>query len=47
MVIAHPREIEFLRERWGHVIDHDPYYNPNLTRKGEGTGLDMEPTRAV
>jgi GT2 family glycosyltransferase len=47
VVIAHPREIEFLRERWGHVIEHDPYYNPNLTRKGEGTGLDMEPTRAV
>ncbi len=47
VVIAHPREIEFLRERWGHVIDHDPYYNPNLTRKGEGTHLDMEATSAV
>ena len=47
VVIAHPREIEFLRQRWGHVIDHDPYYNPNLTRQGEGTHLDMAATSAV
>jgi O-antigen biosynthesis protein len=47
VVIAHPNEIAFLREHWRHVIDHDPYYNPNLTRKGEDAGLNMEAMRAV
>jgi GT2 family glycosyltransferase len=43
-VIAHPHEIGFLRDRWGHVIAHDPYYNPNLTRQGEDARLNMEIT---
>jgi GT2 family glycosyltransferase len=47
VVIAHPHEIEFLRERWGHVIDHDPYYNPNLTRQGEDARLNMDVTSAL
>ena len=47
VVIAHPHEIEFLRERWGHVIEHDPYYNPNLTRQGEDARLNMEAIGAV
>jgi O-antigen biosynthesis protein len=47
VVIAHPNEIAFLREHWRHVIDHDPYYNPNLTRKGEDADLNMEATSAV
>ena len=47
VVIAHPHEIEFLRERWGHIIDHDPYYSPNLTRQGEDARLNMEATSAV
>jgi O-antigen biosynthesis protein len=47
VVITHPNEIAFLRERWRHVIDHDPYYNPNLTRQGEDAGLNMEAMRAV
>jgi GT2 family glycosyltransferase len=46
-VIAHPHEIAFLRNRWGHIIDHDPYYNPNLTRKGEDARLDMETISAA
>jgi GT2 family glycosyltransferase len=46
-VIAHPHEIAYLRERWGHVIDHDPYYNPNLTRQGEDARLNMEPVRVA
>jgi GT2 family glycosyltransferase len=44
-VIAHPDEIGFLRNRWGHVIDHDPYYNPNLTRQGEDARLGTEAYR--
>ena len=47
VVITHPNEIAFLRERWRHVIDHDPYYNPNLTRQGEDASLNMETMRAV
>jgi O-antigen biosynthesis protein len=42
VVIAHPSEIEFLRERWGHVIDHDPYYNPNLSRQSDDARLNLE-----
>jgi GT2 family glycosyltransferase len=45
-VIAHPHEIAFLRNRWGHVIDHDPSYNPNLTRQAEDARLRMEPSDA-
>ena len=25
-------ELGEMRRRWASVIDHDPYYNPNLTR---------------
>lgn len=44
-VIAHPSEIGYLRDRWGHIIAHDPYYNPNLTRQGEDARLNMETPR--
>jgi GT2 family glycosyltransferase len=47
VVIAHPHEIGFLRERWGSVIDHDPYYNPNLTRQREDARLNMEASSAA
>jgi GT2 family glycosyltransferase len=47
IVIAHPHEIGILRERWGHIIDHDPYYNPNLTRQGEDARLDMDASSAA
>jgi GT2 family glycosyltransferase len=30
--VVNPAEIRALTERWGAVIDADPYYNPNLTR---------------
>jgi GT2 family glycosyltransferase len=46
-VIAHAHEIEYLRERWGHFIAHDPYYNPNLTRQGDDARLNMETTSAA
>lgn len=25
------KEIKYMREKWHHVLDNDPYYNPNLT----------------
>jgi GT2 family glycosyltransferase len=34
--VVNPAEVALLSERWGSVIAHDPYYNPNLTR----TALD-------
>lgn len=40
-VIADPSEIGHLRTRWGHVIDRDPFYHPNLTRRAEDFSLDM------
>ena len=47
VVLALPHEIGILRERWGHVIDHDPYYNPNLTRQREDARLNMEASSAA
>ncbi|ADB58259.1 glycosyltransferase [Archaeoglobus profundus] len=29
------REVRYMREKWGHILDNDPYYNPNLTREKE------------
>ena len=29
------REVAYMREKWGNVLDNDPYYNPNLTRDRE------------
>ena len=28
-----PLETEVMRERWPNVLEHDPYYNPNLSRE--------------
>ena len=28
-----PLETEVMRERWPEVLEHDPYYNPNLSRE--------------
>jgi GT2 family glycosyltransferase len=30
--LQNPRELALMRERWGSALDHDPYYNPNLSR---------------
>ena len=29
------KEMEVMQERWGALIDNDPFYNPNLTRQRE------------
>jgi GT2 family glycosyltransferase len=34
--VVNPDEVRLMSARWSHVIAHDPYYNPNLTR----TALD-------
>ena len=28
---ADPKEPEYMRERWGEILDNDPYYNPNFS----------------
>jgi GT2 family glycosyltransferase len=37
------REGETLRSRWGHILDNDAAYNPNLTDAGEDFGLAWPP----
>lgn len=32
-------EVEVMRARWGELLDNDPSYNPNLTRRGEPFAL--------
>ncbi len=32
-------ELEFFEKKWRRYIDHDPYYNPNLTRLFENYGF--------
>jgi GT2 family glycosyltransferase len=42
------RELEMLRRRWGRTLLADPYYNPNLTRRGEPyAGLALPPAPAT
>ncbi len=31
-------ELDFIEKKWGRYINHDPYYNPNLTRLFENYG---------
>ena len=35
------REVKYMREKWGHILDNDPYYNPNLTREREDFSIDV------
>jgi len=36
------KEIEYVRKKWGHVIDKgDPYYNPNLTLEKEDFSIKI------
>jgi GT2 family glycosyltransferase len=39
--IAHQSEIDYMKARWSKYIIDDPYYNPNLTRQGEGYTLNV------
>lgn len=41
--VAYPREIDYMQQRWAPYILDDPYYNPNLTRRGEGYTLPVRP----
>ena len=34
-LIPHPQEVARMRSKWTSIIEHDPYYSPNLTRNEE------------
>jgi GT2 family glycosyltransferase len=40
--IPNPAEVSFMQHHWAQVIDCDPYYNPNLTRKDENYSLRFD-----
>lgn len=37
------REVQFMRKRWEHVLDHDPFYNPNLSYERPDFSLSVAP----
>ena len=41
------REAQVLRKRWGDILANDPYYSPNLTRKGEDFSLVTDRTAEI
>jgi len=34
-------EVKYMREKWGMILDNDPYYNPNLTREREDFSIKI------
>ncbi len=42
-IVRFQREVAVMRERWGELLDNDPYYNPNLTLVHEDFGLAFPP----
>jgi len=40
-LVAYQSEIDYMKTRWRRYIDDDPYYNPNLTRSGEGYAVSI------
>lgn len=41
------REVAVMRQRWGDVLDHDPYWNPNLSLNATGISLSFPPREAL
>ena len=37
------REVQFICKRWQHVLDHDPFYNPNLSYERPDFSLSLAP----
>jgi GT2 family glycosyltransferase len=35
-------EVRYMRQTWKHIIAHDPYYSPNLTRRTEDYSLRVD-----
>jgi hypothetical protein len=41
------REIKYMRERWGNVLDEDPFWNPNLSLHSSEPVLAFPPRRML
>ena len=39
------KEVRMMRDRWGAVLDGDPFYNPNLSLQSDHMGLAFPPRR--
>jgi GT2 family glycosyltransferase len=39
------QETAYMKRRWGHVLEADPYYNPNLSLARNDFGIDAPPRR--
>lgn len=39
-------ECEVMYQRWGTLLEHDPYYNPNLALRGDGYTLSLAESAA-
>jgi glycosyltransferase involved in cell wall biosynthesis len=37
------REIEYMFHRWGHIVDKDPFFNPNLSRLNQECRIKTNP----
>ena len=38
------QETKYMRSKWGWVLDHDPYFNPNLSLHDLSITLAFPPT---
>ncbi len=41
--LAFQKEVRMMRERWGAILDSDPFYNPNLSLQDEKMALAFPP----
>ena len=39
-------EVRFMQDRWGNVLDHDPYYSPHLSTRAADFTLESPPRKA-
>ena len=46
---ANAGEEQHMKSKWAHIIAHDPYYNPNLTREREdySIGVNLNPFKKI
>jgi GT2 family glycosyltransferase len=41
--VRYARDVATMRQKWGEVLDNDPYWNPNLSLKPGGVALAFPP----
>ncbi|HJY83527.1 MAG TPA: glycosyltransferase family 2 protein, partial [Candidatus Binatia bacterium] len=40
-------EVQYMLDRWGTLLVHDPYYNPHLTLEREDFSFDLNRARSL